>query len=72
MPWLSLPCIKQRDDEYYEPFRNSPENVENNESLGYSDISIIDKNVGKANRIILNDRQISIREVSDKVVMAIS
>ena len=58
---------KTRVYEWYKRFQNGREDVEDDERPGRSSTSTTDENVEKVKEMVMNDRQITIREVADVV-----
>ena len=58
---------KTRVYEWYKRFQNGREDVEDDERPGRPSTSTTDENVEKVKEMVMNDRQITIREVADVV-----
>jgi len=58
---------KIRVYEWYKRFQNGRKNVENDERPGRLSTSTTDENVEKVKKIIMNDSQITIKEIADDV-----
>ena len=56
---------KTRVYEWYKRFQNGREDVEDDERPGRPSTSTTDENVEKVKEMVMNDRQITIREVVD-------
>ncbi|XP_060845908.1 protein GVQW3-like [Rhopalosiphum padi] len=57
--------------EWYKRFQDGREDVEDDERFGRPSMSIIDENVKKVGKMVMNDRRIRIREVADEVGISI-
>lgn len=57
--------------EWYKRFQDGREDVEDDERSGRPNTSIIDENVKKVEKMVMNDRRITIREVADEVGISI-
>ncbi|XP_066600746.1 uncharacterized protein [Prorops nasuta] len=57
--------------EWYKRFQDGREDVEDDERSGRPSTSTIDENVKKVEKMVLNDRRITIREVADEVGISI-
>ncbi|KAE9536204.1 hypothetical protein AGLY_007427 [Aphis glycines] len=57
--------------EWYKRFQDGREDVEDDERSGRPSTSIIDENVKKVEKMVMNDRRITIREVADEVGISI-
>ena len=63
---------KTRVYEWYKRFQDGREDVEDDGRPGRPSISTTDENVGKVKEMVMNDRQITIKEVADDVGISIS
>jgi hypothetical protein len=57
--------------EWYKRFQDGREDVEDDKCSGRPSTSIIDENMKKVEKMVMNDRRITIREVADEVGISI-
>ena len=62
---------KTRVYEWYKRFQDGREEVEDDERPGHPSTSTTDENVEKVEEMVMNDRRITIRDVTDDVGISI-